>query len=136
MAGPTGPGSKPGLLTEAGLQAIIGTAKADAARAFYADTLGLELIGDDMFALLFKIGGGVLRIAKMPAYAPSPHAVLGFEVSDIEATRTALVAEGVALERFPFIPQDANGVWTAPDGMKVAWFRDPDLNLLSIMQRG
>lgn len=128
--------SGPGLLAGAGLQAIIGTAKADAARAFYADTLGLELLSDDMFALLFRVGGGVLRIAKMPAYTPSAHAVLGFEIEDLERVRAKLADAGVPLQRFPFIPQDPNGVWTAPDGMKVAWFRDPDMNLVSIMQRG
>jgi len=116
------------------LQALVGTARPDAAKEFYHKTLGLTLETEDQFALTFTIRGGVLRISKVPTVAPSPYAVAGFVVEDVEAAAAELVLKGVRMERFPFLMQDPQGVWTAPDGSKVAWFRDPDLNLLSISQ--
>jgi hypothetical protein len=65
---------------------------------------------------------------------PAAYAVLGFEVKGIEKIVDALIAKGVQMERYGFLQQDARGVWTAPDGAKVAWFRDPDLNLLSVVE--
>jgi catechol 2,3-dioxygenase-like lactoylglutathione lyase family enzyme len=118
------------------LQALVGTAKSDAAKAFYEGVLGLRLVSDDLFALVFAVGDGQLRISKLPAVAPSAYAVAGFVVPDLAPVLARLTAAGVELQRFPFIPQDAQGVWAAPDGSKVIWFRDPDLNLLSVTAMG
>jgi catechol 2,3-dioxygenase-like lactoylglutathione lyase family enzyme len=117
------------------LQAIITTARPDAARAFYGDTLGLKLLEDNQFGFVFAGQIGFLRIAKLTATIPSPNAVAGFMVTDVEGTARQLLAKGVKLERFGFLQQDELGLWTAPDGAKIGWFRDPDLNLLSISQR-
>jgi hypothetical protein len=73
-------------------------------------------------------------LAKLPAVIPSAHAVLGFFVTDIEAGVASLKAAGVASERFAFLQQDESGIWVAPDGTKVMWFRDPDGNLLSLTE--
>jgi catechol 2,3-dioxygenase-like lactoylglutathione lyase family enzyme len=122
------------MLAQAKLQAMVGTARAEAAKAFYSDILGLALQSEDAFALLYDVGGAPLRISKVPATAPSAYAVLGFAVEDIGAVVAGLAAKGVAMQRFGFLPQDAAGIWKSPDGVRVAWFRDPDGNLLSVVQ--
>jgi catechol 2,3-dioxygenase-like lactoylglutathione lyase family enzyme len=122
------------MLANATLQPMLATARPDAARAFYRDTLGLPLTSEDMFALIFAVGGGEVRIAKAPTVTPSLYAVMGFIVEDIAATVAGLTGKGVVFERFGFLAQDAAGVWTAPSGAQVAWFRDPDGNLLSLSQ--
>jgi len=123
------------MFAHARLQALISAARPDAARQFYQDTLGLTLESEDQFAMTFRFGDGELRIAKVPSVAPSPYAVAGFVVADVSAIAAGLAAKGVRLERFPFLIHDGDGVWTAPDGAKVIWLRDPDLNLLSVSQR-
>ena len=80
------------------------------------------------------MNGAKVRLSKVPSVLPSAYAVLGFRVTDIEASLAALVKAGVRMERFPFLAQDEAGIWQAPGGARVAWFRDPDLNLLSLMQ--
>jgi catechol 2,3-dioxygenase-like lactoylglutathione lyase family enzyme len=122
------------MLANATLQPMLATARADAARAFYRDTLGLTLNSDDIFALVFAVGDGEVRIAKAPAVTPSLYAVMGFIVDDIAAIVARLTEKGVAFERYGFLVQDAAGIWTAPSGTQVAWFRDPDGNLLSLSQ--
>ena len=122
------------MLKDAKLQPMVSTARPDAARAFYGETLGLPLVSEDMFALVYAVGGEDLRVAKAPAVAPSPYAVMGFRVTDIAAEAARLIAAGVAFERYGFLTQDSAGIWSAPRGAKVAWFRDPDGNLLSLMQ--
>ncbi|MES1158896.1 MAG: VOC family protein [Terricaulis silvestris] len=116
------------------IQAMVGTAKAEAARAFYGGVLGLKLKSEDQFALVFELAGAPLRVNRVPAVVPSTYAILGFDVPDIAATVRTVTAAGALMERYPFLQQDGEGVWTAPDGTKVAWFRDPDGNLLSVVQ--
>lgn len=122
------------MLKDATLEALIGTARADAAKAFYHNVLGLTLESEDQFSIVFAMNGAKVRLSKVPSVVPSAYAVLGFRVADIEASLAALVKAGARMERFPFLAQDEAGIWQAPNGARVAWFRDPDLNLLSIMQ--
>lgn len=122
------------MLKDAALEALVGTARADAAKAFYHTTLGLTLESEDQFTIVFAMEGAKVRLSKVPSVVPSAYAVLGFRVKDIEAAVGGLAAAGVRMERFPFLSQDAAGIWQAPGGARVAWFRDPDLNLLSVMQ--
>lgn len=116
------------------LVAFAATADAEAARAFYRDVLGLQLVHEDPSGLVFNAGGVPLRLARVEALTPAPHTVLGWEVADIAAATAKLRGKGVACERFPGMEQDARGVWRAPGGAAVAWFRDPDGNLLSLTQ--
>ena len=106
----------------------------DAKRAmeFYRDTLGLEFVQDDGFALVFSSGENMVRLAKMPTVTPAPLTILGWEASSIEDDVQALTLKGVVFTRFSFLQQDALGIWTAPNGDKVAWFLDPDGNVLSL----
>jgi catechol 2,3-dioxygenase-like lactoylglutathione lyase family enzyme len=114
--------------------AFVATTQPDEARAFYRDTLGLELTDEDPFALVFAAGNTILRIQKVQAFTPHPFTALGWNVKDLTAEVRALAAKGVKFERYSFFQQDDNGVWTAPDGTGVAWFKDPDGNTLSLAQ--
>ena len=113
---------------------FIATADAGRARAFYEGQLGLALIEDSGYALVFDAGDTQLRVQRVEAVAPHPYTVLGWEVDDVAAQVRALVANGVVVARFPGLPQDADGIWTTPDGSRVAWLHDPDGNTLSISQ--
>jgi catechol 2,3-dioxygenase-like lactoylglutathione lyase family enzyme len=122
------------MLESSKLVAFVGTGDAGRARAFYADVLGLRLVSEDGFALVFDAGGTPLRVAIVPAVAAASYTVLGWQVPDIRSTVDALVRRGVRFERYDFMQQDDLGVWTAPGGARVAWFKDPDGNLLSLSQ--
>ena len=105
------------------------------ARTFYQETLGLRFVKDDGFALLFDANGIMVRMAKVPGeFKPAHFTILGWEVSDIEKTVISLQEKGVLLERISYFKQDELGIWTAPSGDKVAWFKDPDGNTLSVSQ--
>jgi catechol 2,3-dioxygenase-like lactoylglutathione lyase family enzyme len=110
------------------------TQNPDAAVKFYRDTLGLTYIRDDGFALVFDTMGVPLRISKVPKFTPAQHTVLGWETSDIQLELAELVKKGVTFERYPNMGQDEQGICTFPGGSKVAWFKDPDGNVLSISQ--
>ena len=110
------------------------TQNPDAALAFYRDKLGLKFLRDDGFALVFDINGVMLRIGKINSFTPAQNTVLGWEARDIAATLNKLAGQGVAFEHYPNMGQDADGVCTFPNGDRVAWFKDPDGNLLSISQ--
>ena len=119
------------------LSKIIGfalTTDAAKARAFYGDVLGFRFVSDDEYAVVFDAHGTMLRLQKAPAFTAARHTVLGWEVTDIHAQIRELVARGATFEQFglPFMPQDEHGVWTAPNGDQVAWFKDPDGNTLSL----
>lgn len=122
------------MLSAARLTAFLATAHPDRAREFYERTLGMRVMSEDDFALVFDANGVELRIQKVDALQPQSHTALGWNVPDIRNTVIALVSRGVTPERYPFLSQDPDGVWTAPSGAQVAWFKDPDGNLLSVAQ--
>lgn len=110
------------------------TALPGEATAFYRDTLALNFIGDDGFALVFTTGPVMLRIGKVQSHSPASHTVLGWEVPDVASSVRDLIEKGIAFERYPGMGQDENGIATFPNGDRVAWFRDPDGNILSLSQ--
>ena len=122
------------MLANSKLQTIVWTSRIAEAERFYRDVLGLPLRTRSDGALVFNVGGGSLRVSPVPSTAPSEHTVLGFAVDDADAVVANLSARGVTFERFEGLPQDSNGILTTPDGARVAWFRDPDGNLVSIVQ--
>ncbi|UVO51345.1 VOC family protein [Sphingomonas sp. SUN019] len=106
-----------------------------AAEAFYAETLGLPRLPGDDFAAVFDLAGVPLRVTEVPGHTPSAHPILGWQVADIAATVRALTGRGVAFTIYDGMGQDALGIWTAPGGVtKVAFFPDPDGNVLSLTQ--
>jgi catechol 2,3-dioxygenase-like lactoylglutathione lyase family enzyme len=104
------------------------------ARAFYEDSLGLEFADVDLFACVFRSGEVTLRVTKVNELHPQPFTVLGWEVADIRSEIARLRGRGVQFLIFDGLGQDADGVWTAPGGAKIAWFKDPDGNTLSLTQ--
>jgi catechol 2,3-dioxygenase-like lactoylglutathione lyase family enzyme len=104
------------------------------ARGFYEGILQFQFVSDDMFALVMRAGETMLRIGKVQDFTPAPYTVLGWEVSNIEEVAKWLQKRGVTLEKFPFVQDKELGIWTTPNGGKVAWFRDPDGNVLSVSQ--
>jgi catechol 2,3-dioxygenase-like lactoylglutathione lyase family enzyme len=110
------------------------TTRPDEAIAFFRDKLGFNYLRDDGFALVFDMNGIMLRVGKMTSFTPAQHTVLGWESKDISAAVDRLVQKGVAFERYPNMGQDERGIATFPTGDKVAWFKDPDGNVLSISQ--
>jgi catechol 2,3-dioxygenase-like lactoylglutathione lyase family enzyme len=106
----------------------------EAAVRFYRDTLGLKYLRDDGFALVFDMNGVLLRIGKAPSFTPAQNTVLGWEARDINSTVAELTRKGVTFERYPKMNHDAQGICTFPGGDRVAWFKDPDGNVLSISQ--
>jgi catechol 2,3-dioxygenase-like lactoylglutathione lyase family enzyme len=110
------------------------TNDAGKAKTFYGDVLGFRLTNDDEYALTFDANGTMLRVNKGSDFKPAPGTVLGWEVEDIHAAIRELAPRGVHFEQFglPFMEQDELGVWTPPNGDRVAWFKDPDGNVLSI----
>jgi catechol 2,3-dioxygenase-like lactoylglutathione lyase family enzyme len=108
---------------------------AAAARAFYEGTLALTVIMEDSMALVVSSGGTVIRLQKMADHEPRPYTVLGWKVADIEATVARLKAAGVEPQRFEWMSiQSDNGIATFPNGDRVAWFKDPDGNMLGVAQ--
>ncbi|HEV7587280.1 MAG TPA: VOC family protein [Longimicrobium sp.] len=122
------------MLNAADVIAFVSTAQAQAACAFYRDSLGLRLVADEPFALVFDAHGVMLRVTRVDTVVPAPYTVLGWRVPDIGAAVVELGARGVAFERYPGMPQDELGIWTSPGGARIAWFRDPDGNVLSLTQ--
>lgn len=124
------------MLTNSKPIVLIPTVKKDGAREFYESVLGLAFKYDDGFALVFDTGGVMLRVTPVKELSPHPFAVLGWEVDEITHVVEELAGRGLKFERydFPWMTQDALGIWNAPDGTKVAWFKDPDGNLLSVTQ--
>jgi len=116
------------------LVGFVVTTDYDRARAFYEGKLGLKFVSLDQFALVMRTGEHQIRISRAEQFTPARNTVLGWEVEDVIAVATWLKERGVDLEKYPFVQDNALGVWTAPNGDKVAWFKDPDGNVLSISQ--
>ncbi len=122
------------MLGSRDLTVLVGTARFDEARTFYQETLGLALVSQDPFAAVFDANGTTLRLSRVEELTPQPFAVLGWSVPDLEAAVDALKARGVEFERYPGMEQDERGLWQAPGGPRIAWFRDPDGNTLSLTE--
>jgi catechol 2,3-dioxygenase-like lactoylglutathione lyase family enzyme len=122
------------MLANARLQTIIWTADIHKAERFYTHTLGLPFIKMSHGALVYCVNGSDLRVSPVPHTSPSEHTVLGFAVADIHIVIRQLNSQGVEIERFTNFTHDENGILKIPGGDQVAWFRDPDGNLLSVVE--
>lgn len=122
-------------LADAPSIAFVITRDRKASEAFYGETLGLRRLPGDDFAAVFDLAGVKLRVTEVPGHVAGQHPVLGWQVADIAATVDALAGKGVAFTVYEGMGQDARGIWTSPDGAaKVAYFPDPDGNVLSLTQ--
>ena len=122
------------MLGTAPLIAFVSVTDATRARRFYGELLGLSLVEESPFALEFDCAGTMLRVALANHVSPAPYTVLGWQVADIGATLVALAAAGIRPEIYEGFGQSEEGSWQSPSGARVAWFRDPDGNLLSVTE--
>lgn len=105
------------------------------AREFFVDKLGLEFISQDQFALVLQTKDNMLRVTRLEKFTPAQNTILGWEVKDIASVVKELGGKGIVFEKYPFVKDDLGlGIWTAPTGDKVAWFKDPDGNVLSLSE--
>ena len=116
------------------LVAFVATRDPSRAKKFYRDTLGLSLVSEDQFALVFDATGTMLRVTPVQELAAAKYTVLGWRVRDIVQTAKDLQKVHVTLQRYPGMQQDELGIWNSPSGARIAWFKDPDGNTLSITQ--
>jgi catechol 2,3-dioxygenase-like lactoylglutathione lyase family enzyme len=123
-----------GAFDDGRLIAFVPTTDLPRARAFYAETLGLRVAEESPFACVFDANGTMLRLTPVRKLARVRYTILGWGVDDIASTAGRLAAAGVAFLRYRGMDVDDAGVWTSPGGDQVAWFEDPDGNLLSLTQ--
>lgn len=115
--------------------AFVNVSDRERALGFYRDKLGLALRSSDAFGDFLEFGSALIRLTALPDYKAGPYPMLGWNVEDMVAAVTALRDRGVTFTIYDGMGQDALGIWTAPDGKaKVAWFADPDGNVLSLSQ--
>ena len=122
------------MLASGKIVGFVPTKDYDQARAFYEGKLGFEFVSLDQYALVMRVGGHMIRIAKIQNFTPLQGTILGWEVEDIVAVVTWLMKRGVTPEKYPFVQDRELGIWATPNGDKVAWFKDPDGNVLSVSQ--
>jgi catechol 2,3-dioxygenase-like lactoylglutathione lyase family enzyme len=122
------------MLISAKMIGFVPTMDSTRAREFYENKLGFHFVSDDQFALVMRAGDNMVRIVKAGKFTPAQYTVLGWEVTKIEDEVRALAARGVVFEKYPFVQDQQTGIWTTPNGDKVAWFKDPDGNVLSLSE--
>jgi catechol 2,3-dioxygenase-like lactoylglutathione lyase family enzyme len=122
------------MLASSRLQTIICTSRLPEAERFYGEILSLPVISRSHGGVIFNVGGGDLLVMPVPSIEPSTHTTVGFAVPDLARVMTALEEHGVQWVRVPGLPHDESGVVVSPWGARVVWFRDPDGNILSIVQ--
>ena len=107
-------------------------------KPFYETVLGLRVLGEDDHAVTFDLGNRTpMRLTQVMGHKGVGHTVLGWHVADLRGAMHGLRAKGVAFKVYDGMGQDAEGVWASPDGgAKLAWFTDPDGNVLSLTQFG
>jgi len=120
------------MLSASKLIGFVPTRDSTRAREFYEGKLGFQFVSDDPFALVMRAGKNLIRIAKVKDFTPAQYTVLGWEVENIEVIVKWLQERGVVFEKYPFVQDQTLGIWTAPNGDEVAWFKDPDGNVLSV----
>ena len=124
------------MLETSDLVAFAPTVDVSRAKAFYGGTLGLELVHEDPSACVFDANGTALRVTPVHELTPQVFTILGWEVGSIDQTVRALTDRGVAFLFVSGLPQDELGIWQTPGPARVAWFKDPDGNTLSVTQQG
>ena len=122
------------MLADKKLKAFVPTIKPEEAKSFYQDILGLKLLSQDSYALEFEVNRALLRVTTVQELKPQPFTVLGWNVGNIASTIKSLNDKNIFCEKYDFLKHDNLGIWTSPNGSKVAWFKDPDGNILSLTE--
>lgn len=122
------------MLSGARLVAFVASTDLDRAAAFYIDRLGLPLLERTPLALVLDGGGAQLRVTRVEEKPLTPYTVLGWSVDNLQVTVEDMRTRGIVFSRYPGIEQDRYDAWTAPGGSRIAWFTDPDGNVLSLQE--
>ena len=122
------------MLNTSKMVGFVGTVKPDEAKQFYEQKLGLELLEESPYALVFASGQTTIRVQKVQELVTPPYTSLGWEVLDIAGAVGQLTSNGVEFQRFEGLLQNDAGIWKTPDGSQIAWFQDPDGNTLSLTE--
>ncbi len=122
------------MLKEPRITAFLPTVKPERSKQFYMNTLGLKLVSEDIYALEFEGRGAFLRITVVEKFIPHSFTVLGLKIENIVSQVKTLIKKGVMLERYKYFEQDELGIWVAPSKAKIAWFKDPDGNIISLTE--
>lgn len=122
------------MLDSGKMVGFVPTEDYDRARLFYEKKLGFQFVSLDQYALVLSTGKNTIRISKANNLTPAKYTVLGWEVDNIEAVVSWLRQRGVVFADYPFIQDRELLIWSTPNGDKVAWFNDPDGNVLSVSQ--
>jgi len=124
------------MLGAANTSTFLATTQPKASRVFYTDVIGLDFVEDNDFAVVFNMANSELRISKVQDFTPHPFTVLDWQVENIKTAVADLKSKGIAMTMYDFMEQDEDGIWTVPgNGTQIAWFKDPDDNVLSVSQR-
>ena len=121
-----------GVLADLDTIAFVPSSDLSRSRVFYGGTLGLTFVREDGFAIVFQAGSRPLRVVAAGEFTPQPFTIFGWEAADLDAAVDDLTARGVEFLRYDHIEQDDRGIWLTPAGDRVAWFKDPDGNVLSL----
>ena len=113
---------------------FVATLDPEKAKTFYGEAMGLELLETSPYALVFSDGTNMLRVQIVTELCPALHTAHGWQVTNIEREIEELASKGVAFLTFDQLGQNASGVWTSPDGHKIAWLKDPSGNILSLTE--
>ena len=122
------------MLSSSRVVTFVATSSPESSKGFYERTLGLRFVYEDAYAIVFDTNGIMLRVQKVETHTPANFTVLGWDVSDIYAEAKELMSRGVQFEHYEWLEQDEIGIWTAPSGGRIAWFKDTDGNVLSLTQ--
>ncbi|HRV84919.1 MAG TPA: VOC family protein [Saprospiraceae bacterium] len=122
------------MLANGILKAFIPTVDPQEAILFYRDLLGFELMSEDDYAMEFNANGTLLRVTIVNEFVPQPFTILGWNIENLVFTVRQFNEKNIYFEIFDFLEQDDLGIWNSPGGAKVAWFKDPDGNILSLTE--
>ncbi|HEX3533711.1 MAG TPA: VOC family protein [Gemmatimonadaceae bacterium] len=125
------------MLGSSDIVAFVPSRSPKRSRSFYEQTLGLRFVSDDQFASVFNANHVMVRVVDVSGidgFRPFPFTILGWSVEDVGKTVKALQKKGVKFERYEGMNQDQLGIWTSPSGARIAWFKDPDGNVLSLSE--
>jgi predicted enzyme related to lactoylglutathione lyase len=107
------------------------------AKEFYGGILGLDTTDSPMGLLELRTeGNNSIMVYPKPNHVPATFTILNFPVDDIEKAVDALTAKGVVFEQYEGeIKTNEKGISMSPAGPKIAWFKDPSGNILSILEK-
>lgn len=121
------------MLASSSMNGFVPTKDAKKARSFYEGVLGFPFAYENEFVIVFRGKDGMILAQKVETFSPAPYTILGWEVEDIKKVVSLLSQKGVEFEKYAWVEQDKLGIWKGPAG-KVAWFKDPDGNTLSVSE--